>query len=236
MPSSRVSTIPYVIHAIKQLRPTSILDVGVGFGKWGYLFREYTDVLKSECDPGRYYKNEWRVVIEGIEAYEAYVHSAHEFIYDKIHVGKVQQLLPNLGMYDVVFFGDIIEHLALEEGQDVLKDAKSHARRAVIVTTPRYDTGQEDLCANVLETHRSVWNKEAFEKVGNCRIAFADRKTLVVMFPCDPGAMDVCLRPERPLVRSMWIERLRDWMSRQKRGAKVLLARSVSHNSRGSSR
>ena len=40
MPSSRASTIPYVVYAIKQIKPESLLDVGVGFGKWGYLFRE----------------------------------------------------------------------------------------------------------------------------------------------------------------------------------------------------
>jgi len=42
---------PTVIHLIRQLKPISILDVGVGFGKWGHLFREYTDINEAENDP-----------------------------------------------------------------------------------------------------------------------------------------------------------------------------------------
>ncbi len=54
MPSSRPNTIPTVIHLVRQLKPKSILDVGVGFGKWGHLFREYTDINEAENDPARY--------------------------------------------------------------------------------------------------------------------------------------------------------------------------------------
>ena len=54
MPSSRPNTIPTVIHLVKQFQPKSILDVGIGFGKWGHLFREYTDINEAEKDPARY--------------------------------------------------------------------------------------------------------------------------------------------------------------------------------------
>ena len=54
MPSSRPNTIPTVINLLRQLKPQSILDVGVGFGKWGHLFREYTDILEAEHEPARY--------------------------------------------------------------------------------------------------------------------------------------------------------------------------------------
>ena len=50
MPSSRPNTIPTVIHLVRQIKPKSILDVGVGFGKWGHLFREYTDINEAEHD------------------------------------------------------------------------------------------------------------------------------------------------------------------------------------------
>jgi hypothetical protein len=53
MPSSRPTTIPVVIHLLRQIRPRSILDVGIGFGKWGHLFREYTDINEAERDPAR---------------------------------------------------------------------------------------------------------------------------------------------------------------------------------------
>ena len=59
MPSSRPNTIPTVIHIVKQLRPSSILDVGVGFGKWGHLFREYTDIVAAR-------RPEWLVLRRGV--------------------------------------------------------------------------------------------------------------------------------------------------------------------------
>ena len=68
MPSSRANTIPTVIHLVRQLEPRSILDIGVGFGKWGHLFREYTDILQAEHDPPRYQRANWQVRIDGIAA------------------------------------------------------------------------------------------------------------------------------------------------------------------------
>ena len=69
MPSSRPNTIPAVVHLLRQIQPRSILDVGVGFGKWGHLFREYTDIHESENDPARYPKKNWHVRIDGIEGF-----------------------------------------------------------------------------------------------------------------------------------------------------------------------
>ena len=71
MPSSRPNTIPTVVHLLRQLKPQSILDVGVGFGKWGHLFREYTDIIEAEHDPARYQRKNWRIRIDGIEGHPA---------------------------------------------------------------------------------------------------------------------------------------------------------------------
>ncbi len=57
MPSSRPNIIPIVIHLIRQLKPRSILDVGVGFGKWGHLFRRimisFSSVMCSNISRNR---------------------------------------------------------------------------------------------------------------------------------------------------------------------------------------
>src|SRR5580765_520709 len=110
MPSSRPNIIPTVIHLIRQMRPQSILDVGIGFGKWGHLFREYTDILESENDPERYQRQNWKVRIDGIEGFPAYVTDMHRFLYDDIHIGNACDLIPALPLnYDLIFLGDIIE-------------------------------------------------------------------------------------------------------------------------------
>jgi hypothetical protein len=189
MPSSRPSTIPFVISVIRQIQPDSILDVGVGFGKWGYLFREYTDIVLSENDPGRYAKSGWKTKIEGVEGFPKYLHEGHRFIYDKIHEGNASDILPKLGKYDVIFFGDIIEHFTLADGKKLLRTALDHANACVMLTTPKFETNQGELCENPLERHLSLWNETEFQDVGPCKIALADNATFVVAFP-KTGAKD----------------------------------------------
>src|SRR5262245_66644520 len=107
MPSSHPNTIPAVAHLIRQLKPASILDVGVGFGKWGHLFREYTDILEAERDPARYRKENWRVRIDGLEGHAAYLTDMHRFLYNDLHVGDAAALMKSLPAYDLIFMGDI---------------------------------------------------------------------------------------------------------------------------------
>src|SRR5258706_12960845 len=101
MPSSRPNTMPTVIRLIRQLKPQSILDVGVGFGKWGHLFREYTDINEAERDPRRYEKKHWQVKIDGIEGHSAYITDMHRYLYDEIHLGDGGQWFEQLSHYDL---------------------------------------------------------------------------------------------------------------------------------------
>lgn len=191
MPSSRASTIPYVISVIIQLKPDSILDVGTGFGKWGYLFREYTDIRLSERDLSRYRKENWRVRIDGIEAFPQYLCEPHRFIYNNIFIGLVEDVMVDCEEYDVIFFGDVIEHLAKDRGEAVLRTALAKARKGVLVTTPARETRQGELCGNPLESHRSLWRRKDFRRIAPGKVRFADCETLVVFFP--RGAADARL-------------------------------------------
>src|SRR5438552_4459580 len=158
MPSSRPNTIPTVIHLVRQLKPQSILDVGVGFGKWGHLFREYTDIMEAEHDAPRYERKNWRVKIDGIEGHAAYLTEMHRYLYDEIHLGDACELIKKLPRYDLIFLGDIIEHLEKAAGLQFLGDALDNCNKAVIVSTPKYETAQTNLCGNELERHRSLWS------------------------------------------------------------------------------
>ncbi len=40
MPLSFAQAIPVIIEQVAHLKPSSILDVGIGFGKYGVLLRE----------------------------------------------------------------------------------------------------------------------------------------------------------------------------------------------------
>jgi hypothetical protein len=196
MPSSRPNTIPTVVHLIRQLKPASILDVGVGFGKWGHLFREYTDILEAEREPGRYFRQNWRVRIDGIEAFADYITDMHRYIYNNLYIGEATKLLPSLPAYDIIFIGDVIEHLMKAQGFQLLAEALEKARRTVIVTTPRYETGQGPLCGNELERHRSLWKAKDFEKLGRAIVKTVDGATYLAVL-LKPGVRRPVCRPPR---------------------------------------
>jgi len=198
MPSSRPNTIPTVIHLLRQLRPESILDVGVGFGKWGHLFREYTDIQEAEHDPARYQRQNWKVKIDGIEGYPEYLSEMHRYLYNQIYTGDALDLMKKLSSYDLIFLGDIIEHFDKPAGLELLRTAIAHARKAVIVSTPKYETGQADLCGNELERHRSLWRAKDFRQFNGVIVKTIDRATLLITI-VKPGITTPSCTPPMPL-------------------------------------
>jgi len=207
MPSSRPNTIPTVIHLIRQLRPRSILDVGIGFGKWGHLFREYTDILEAEHDPNRYQRKNWKVRIDGIEGFPRYITPMHRFVYTEIHLGDACELIPKLPSYDIIFMGDIIEHLDKKSGQQLVRDAIEKSNKALIVSTPKDDTGQPDLCSNELERHRSVWSLKDFRKFNGAVVKTIDDSILLAVIVKPGIPVPICAPPRQP--KSADIRRLR---------------------------
>ena len=53
MPTSFHHHISKMVDWVVRLQPRSILDIGVGFGKWGFLCREYLDIFQ-----GRYARDD----------------------------------------------------------------------------------------------------------------------------------------------------------------------------------
>ena len=44
MPSSGPDALTFVCRNLITRKPQSVLDIGVCFGKWGFLAREYADI------------------------------------------------------------------------------------------------------------------------------------------------------------------------------------------------
>lgn len=181
MPSSRPNAVPVVVHLIKQLKPKSILDIGVGFGKWGHLFREYTDILRSEDDPSRYRRENWQVRIDGIEGFPDYITDMHRFLYNEIMIGDVRSLAATIGTYDVIFLGDIIEHISKEDGMQLIRTLLNKTNKAIIFSTPKYETAQEALCENELERHRSLWTATDFLSFPRSNVATITKTLLIAV-------------------------------------------------------
>lgn len=181
MPTSTFHHVHLVCHWVSELRPRSVLDVGVGFGKWGHLFREVLDISASGTDPARYDRPNWQARIDGIEGYPQYLTEMHRFLYNEIYVGDMCRVLPTLGKYDVIFAGDVIEHVEKAQGQQFLRDALDHANEAVVVSTPAYETQQGAAAGNDFEVHRSQWTARDFRRLGRCVTKVAQSRILVAM-------------------------------------------------------
>lgn len=144
-------------NEIITIDPKSILDIGVGFGAMGVIFRELTD-LKHE----RYFKKDWRVKIDGIEIYEKYLTKLHKYIYNKIYIGDACEVIDKVGEYDLIYLGDVLEHIEKEQGRELLEKAKIKAR-TLVISTPVDIGHQKAILGNNHEAHISQWYKEDFE-------------------------------------------------------------------------
>lgn len=82
---------PFGVAAFREISPSSVLHVGVGFGKWGMIVRDVCDEAA-----GRVHRENWRVRLEGIEPVPAHVEEHQRLIYDYIHTGDGAQVMEDM--------------------------------------------------------------------------------------------------------------------------------------------
>lgn len=160
MPSSASESIPYVIEFAREIvpKPQRILDVGVGFGKLGFLVREYYEVK----DSNRFKKNDWQIELIGIEIFDPYITDLQKIIYNKIIIGDIFKVMKTLGKFDITFLGDILEHFEKAKGHNLLDQLLKHTQ-CLIITTPNGFLNHETSGDNIYESHKSGWVLEDFE-------------------------------------------------------------------------
>lgn len=150
MPSCRPDVISGVLYKVMDMAPRTILDVGVGYGKWGVLCTEYLTYWKNITP-----------VVDGVEVFEKYKSPAHG-VYREVFYTSVMDVLDKVGEYDLVLIVDVIEHLDREDGLKLLEAVKGH----YIVSTPGYWSPQVASFGNIHERHVSQWKREDF--VSSC--------------------------------------------------------------------
>lgn len=160
MPVSTPIHLPFCISLINGLRPRSVLDVGLGFGTWGFLCRTHLDVF-----PGRVQPQDWQVRIEGVELFAPYIQAHQRALYDAIHIADIREAARTLGHYDLIIAGDVIEHLDKDDAEDVLDLLYQKADRALLVNIPIGAEGWEhgENHGNPGELHRSAWEVHDFQ-------------------------------------------------------------------------
>ena len=138
MPTSEYRQIPHVLDVIARERPRTVLDVGAGYGKYGYLAREFGGAERVDAID---------VVTPRFAAYD------HVWLGD---LAGIETLLPaDAPRYELALFIDVIEHFDRPVGYRVLDALTGRAQR-VLVTTP-WGYRRQEIPGMPYETHRSGW-------------------------------------------------------------------------------
>lgn len=162
MPTSPYMHITAYIEFLTDLKPSSILEIGLGNGKLGFIARDLLDVMYGE----RYKRTDWNLRLDGIEVFGDYIQAHQKAIYDTIYIGDAYQVIDELDTYDVIVMGDVLEHFPKHKGLSMLDKCIAHLSRALILFVPLGDGwAQPAIYGNDYERHRSIWRQEEFESM-----------------------------------------------------------------------
>ena len=128
----------------KKFKPdATILDMGAYDGNWHYLLSEYRNIDAVEIYPPSYQK------LKELGFYRnTYLADARTFEYE---------------WYDLVIFGDIVEHMWPQEAKAMLDYAKPRCRDMIISVPFLYEQGMED--GNPYQIHKQAdLTPELFEE------------------------------------------------------------------------
>lgn len=110
----------------------SILDVGAGGGTYGYYLGVGYNLEAVEL---------WPESIAALKSMCAYI---------KVYETDIRNFeYPH--NYDLIIFGDVLEHLNVEDAQNVLKEAEKHSKHVLIAVPYMYP--QEAIYGNEAEEH-----------------------------------------------------------------------------------
>ena len=179
MPSSDYRVINAVMPLYMASNPSTVLDIGVGFGKWGHLFREYGDIFR-----GRLERDEWQTIIHGVEIFDKYINDAQRAHYDKIIIADISKISGTLPNYDFIYAGDVIEHLPKQVAKRVISDLQRKARRLVLSIPLGLDWPQGEVFGNDAEAHLSTWTVNDFEGWHYSEVKTDKGKTIGVFAIC----------------------------------------------------
>lgn len=163
MPMSSLRAITDVLACVDALEPKSVLDVGCGWGQYGFLFRLHIDADRwcERLNGSLRGPSDFR--LDAVEPFKAYLTDLHGRLYDEIIMGDIREELSRMREYDVIFLGGLIEHFGKEEGRGLLRSLMRKARKGVVVLTPYGFMEQGAVCGNEAERHRSGWLPEDFQ-------------------------------------------------------------------------
>lgn len=160
MPTSDPSNIGPIVSEMIRLFPRSVLDLGVGFGKYGVLVREYLDAGR-----GLVARADWTTRLVGVEAHAPYKSALHDAVYDEFRVEDFGRSYRDYRDFDLVLMLDSLEHLEREPAELMLTYLLEHNAH-VLVSCPDGPLPQDAVNGNDHERHLSTWTEADFLRLG----------------------------------------------------------------------
>jgi hypothetical protein len=157
MPTSPYAHLYTLVTFLDTVRPASVLDIGLGNGKLGFIARDYLDVMIGE----RYHKSQWQLQLDGIEVFGDYIQEHQRAIYNDIFIGDAFDVIDGLGRYDMILMGDVLEHFGKHKGMAFLDKCFRHTHSTIALFIPLGDGWtQGAIYGNPHEAHQSAWQTD----------------------------------------------------------------------------
>jgi hypothetical protein len=161
MGTSSWQNISTCVELIRKLDPQSILDIGVGFGRWGILSREFLEVFKGI--PSR---KDWKLKIDGIEIFPSCIDKYHKYFYNKIYFGNAYTKIDAISdFYDLVILGDVLEHFEKQTAILLMHKLLNKCKYIILNIPLGENWVQEELYGNPYEKHLSFWEPDELKQL-----------------------------------------------------------------------
>lgn len=142
MPGSSKENKSWMIDKIKEIRPKTVLDVGAGNGNIADLIKDtFSDSIE----------------IDGLEVWAPYIEDFNlRSKYRNVFNADARSF--DSWNYDLVIFGDVLEHMKEQEARDLWAKASKYAKN-IIITIPIIHYPQGEHFGNPYEIHQEEdWN------------------------------------------------------------------------------
>ena len=162
MGTSNWQHISYCIEVIRDISPKSILDIGVGFGRWGILSREFLEVWDGKVDP-----KSWDILIDGVEIFPDTIKDYHHAFYNNVFITDAAVYVKEMNKnYDLIILGDVLEHFEKNAAEKLLRECLDKSEYVLLNIPIGNYWKQEAGYGNIHEQHLSFWKSSEFRKFG----------------------------------------------------------------------